>query len=508
MRFDFGLLKSEMENLNSVSLSLMPDLLCVDSLLLFRALDEARDAELEILNAEAVAVWETVSHLVETVNSRENSIIDQIRPADPNNEETVHDNNTHQVATTGDPGSPGLGSRGEVLKAGSETPQRGNFSDEKVASLVKRQLFPEEAGDQGDSSISSGDCNLVKGQKLINVAHNYETLEGSAVSKVTPSTEIVSGAPTLRAQETVVIETDGEDCILVRRESGEPPSDATENHTVLCSQDTVITAKKDITDAQPQLTKKSTSTLWELTVSDSILAAVDMVNTDGENCEADGSTANAERSVAAEEGKRLSNCTTSLSPADANRDETVETTPKTEEKICDVDNHGDCISKPTDNTETCETVMESTASTHAEGSTCTSVPNNPNTSVQVSNAKGPKEPQSMTGDRNCTEETSVKTPVPQKRPFTSNTNHLTDIPSKRPKVSYRLPELHNRVVGYYPPGAHRAEDDSLALIRLFRKQGKEALHWADQHAIPFVDIAPMYSPKKKEPLPRGVFPDQ
>ena len=79
---------------------------------------------------------------------------------------------------------------------------------------------------------------------------------------------------------------------------------------------------------------------------------------------------------------------------------------------------------------------------------------------------------------------------------------------KRPKLLYSLPVLHERILGFPPPASHRAEDDCLALVRLFQKTGQEALKWADDHATPYRSIFPMYTVRPRKPLPRGVFPYQ
>ena len=76
------------------------------------------------------------------------------------------------------------------------------------------------------------------------------------------------------------------------------------------------------------------------------------------------------------------------------------------------------------------------------------------------------------------------------------------------KKCYALRELHKRVVGFYPPGAHQAEGDCLALVRLFQSSAPHACEWADHHAVPFSTIPPLYKPKSRSSLPCGIFPYQ
>ena len=81
-------------------------------------------------------------------------------------------------------------------------------------------------------------------------------------------------------------------------------------------------------------------------------------------------------------------------------------------------------------------------------------------------------------------------------------------PTKKGNISYSLPNLHRRILGVYPEASHRAEDDALALVRLFQKAGRAAIQWADQFAVPYAAIPPLYQSKPRKPLERGVFPDQ
>jgi len=74
--------------------------------------------------------------------------------------------------------------------------------------------------------------------------------------------------------------------------------------------------------------------------------------------------------------------------------------------------------------------------------------------------------------------------------------------AKRP--SYKLVDLHQRIVGHEPTEAHRAEDDCLTLARVFWLTPK-APAWADSHAVPFDRFRPLYVMRRK-PLPPGKFP--
>ena len=76
----------------------------------------------------------------------------------------------------------------------------------------------------------------------------------------------------------------------------------------------------------------------------------------------------------------------------------------------------------------------------------------------------------------------------------------------KPRLSYKLSHLHRRVVGYDPPVCHRAEDDSMSLLRLFHKTSSAALPWVDTHAVPFDSIKYMYEPRSRKTLAEGVYP--
>jgi len=74
--------------------------------------------------------------------------------------------------------------------------------------------------------------------------------------------------------------------------------------------------------------------------------------------------------------------------------------------------------------------------------------------------------------------------------------------AKRP--SYKLVDLHQRIVGHEPAESHRAEDDCLTLARVFWLTPK-APGWADSHAVSFDRFRPLYVMRRK-PLPPGKFP--
>ena len=74
--------------------------------------------------------------------------------------------------------------------------------------------------------------------------------------------------------------------------------------------------------------------------------------------------------------------------------------------------------------------------------------------------------------------------------------------AKRP--SYKLVDLHQRIVGCEPTESHRAEDDCLTLARVFWLTPK-APAWADSHAVEFDRFRPLYVMRRK-PLPPGKFP--
>jgi len=74
--------------------------------------------------------------------------------------------------------------------------------------------------------------------------------------------------------------------------------------------------------------------------------------------------------------------------------------------------------------------------------------------------------------------------------------------AKRP--SYKLVDLHQRIIGFEPAESHRAEDDCLTLARVFWLTPK-APAWADSHAVEFDRFRPLYVMRRK-PLPPGKFP--
>jgi len=74
--------------------------------------------------------------------------------------------------------------------------------------------------------------------------------------------------------------------------------------------------------------------------------------------------------------------------------------------------------------------------------------------------------------------------------------------AKRP--SYKLVNLHQRIVGFEPTESHRAEDDCLSLARIFWLTPK-APAWADSHAVEFHRFRPLYVMHRK-PLPPGKYP--
>lgn len=83
-----------------------------------------------------------------------------------------------------------------------------------------------------------------------------------------------------------------------------------------------------------------------------------------------------------------------------------------------------------------------------------------------------------------------------------NRRNRNSFPQKR--FSYRLGEIHLRVVGCYPSGSHRAEDDCVALARIFMFT-PNSTKWADSHAVPFAAFRPLYCSPHKHLQP-GVFP--
>jgi hypothetical protein len=80
---------------------------------------------------------------------------------------------------------------------------------------------------------------------------------------------------------------------------------------------------------------------------------------------------------------------------------------------------------------------------------------------------------------------------------------IIGVPTKRP--SYKLVDLHQRIIGSEPPESHRAEDDCLTLARIFWLTPNAPL-WADINAVAFHRFEPLYSVRRRKPLPCGVFP--
>lgn len=111
---------------------------------------------------------------------------------------------------------------------------------------------------------------------------------------------------------------------------------------------------------------------------------------------------------------------------------------------------------------------------------------------------------SCTASQNFTNTTMVienrETDIKVKEHF--NRHNRNNFPQKR--FSYRLAEIHYRVVGCYPSGSHRAEDDCVALARIFMFT-PNSTQWADSHAVPFAAFRPLYCSPHKHLQP-GVFP--
>ena len=79
------------------------------------------------------------------------------------------------------------------------------------------------------------------------------------------------------------------------------------------------------------------------------------------------------------------------------------------------------------------------------------------------------------------------------------------------KMSYKLADLHKRIVGYEMVNEHRAEDDCLALVRIFHKAFGQVCPWIDCNATYFTDVVPLYNNKlktKKGCLSPDKFPYQ
>ena len=70
-------------------------------------------------------------------------------------------------------------------------------------------------------------------------------------------------------------------------------------------------------------------------------------------------------------------------------------------------------------------------------------------------------------------------------------------PCENRKISYKLGDMHKRIVGYDIVNNHTAEDDCLALVRIFHKAFGQVCPWIDRNATSFTDIVPMYSSKLK-----------
>ncbi len=84
-------------------------------------------------------------------------------------------------------------------------------------------------------------------------------------------------------------------------------------------------------------------------------------------------------------------------------------------------------------------------------------------------------------------------------------------PTKRPKLSYKLAEVHKRMVGTDFGNAHNAEADCFALLRIFQRCFLSTEEWINGNATSFGKVHPMYrvkSANKPDCLGRGVFPSQ
>ncbi len=94
-------------------------------------------------------------------------------------------------------------------------------------------------------------------------------------------------------------------------------------------------------------------------------------------------------------------------------------------------------------------------------------------------------------------------------PSTSKDFVASPSPAKRPRVSYKLQDIHKRVVGFEFSGAHGAEADCLAMVRIFQKTFRQVHPLLDEYAQPFESIEPLYKVNvgsKKPCLEPGQFP--
>ncbi len=83
-----------------------------------------------------------------------------------------------------------------------------------------------------------------------------------------------------------------------------------------------------------------------------------------------------------------------------------------------------------------------------------------------------------------------------------------NLPFKRHRLSYKLPDVHKRVVGCLPLNLHTAEDDCLSLVRIFHQMAAHICPWIDNNAVPFDSLPLMYDPGTSTCLQPDVFPFQ
>ena len=139
-------------------------------------------------------------------------------------------------------------------------------------------------------------------------------------------------------------------------------------------------------------------------------------------------------------------------------------------------------------------------STSAEGNTLCNV----STKLQVShtqdddpNSKNPEAHGKPTNSRQ-----TDSTPANEMAESRQNVNVL--IP---PRISYKLSEVHKRIVGHRPRSVHSAEDDALAIARIFHKISGVVCRWVEENAERYEDVEPMYSNNSnRTPLPKGSYP--
>lgn len=112
---------------------------------------------------------------------------------------------------------------------------------------------------------------------------------------------------------------------------------------------------------------------------------------------------------------------------------------------------------------------------------------------------------SSTPNHSC--ESTSSTPHKTQSPWYTP-QRISNSPYKKYKQSYKLGDIHERVMGYKAEGAHRAEDDCIALLRICQKMCYQVCRWADRNAVAVSVVPPLYSksPRKKRPLEQGVFP--